>query len=126
MTRYDLFRKRLAPIAFVLALGLLVHEQCQGNQRLHATVVITAGSAEAQVRAIDAEVLVEGEVMGELHRRALEGTTIGDAKFDVTVPAADGFVKIDVEMVGETRHLTRKIHVEEGATIRLDLSSDLR
>lgn len=126
MTRYDLFRKRLAPIAFVLALGLLVHEQCQGKQRIHGVVVITAGEAEPKVKAIDAQVVVDGEVMGELHRHALDGTMIGDARFSVTLPAEDAFVKIDVEMVGETRHLTRRMHVEEGATVHLDLASDLR
>ena len=126
MTRYDLFRKRLAPIAFVLALGLLVREQCTGKQRIHGVVVITTGEAEAKVKAIDAQVVVDGEVMGELHRNALSGSMIGDARFNVTLPAEDAFLKLEVEMVGETRHLTRRLHVEEGATVSVDLSSDLR
>lgn len=126
MTRYDLFRKRLAPIAFVLALGLLVHEQCQGAQRIHGVVVITAGEAAAKVKSIGAQVVVDGEVMGELHRYAREGSPIGDARFNVTLPAEDAFLKLEIEMVGEMRHLTRRLHIDEGATVHLDLAPDLR
>ena len=126
MSRYDLFRKRLAPIAFVLALGLLIHEQCKGKQRIHATVVITTGSAEPQVLGLDARVLIGTELLGEVHRTRLDGMQIGEASFPVALPEADARVEIDVRTTDGTQHVVRSIHVEDNATVRIDLGSDLR
>ncbi|MGE0395903.1 MAG: hypothetical protein AB7T06_04170 [Kofleriaceae bacterium] len=126
MSRYDLFRKRIAPIAFILGMGLLVRETCQKEQRIHATIVIRAGEAEAKVKSIDAKVVVEGETLGELHREAAPGMRIGDARFEVALPEEDAQLIIDVDMEGGARHVLRRIHATEGATIDLDLSSDLR
>lgn len=126
LSRYDLFRKRIAPIAFILAMGLLIRQTCQGEQRVHATIVIDAGEAEAKVSAIDAKVIVQGETLGELHREAQPGMRIGKATFKVALPEEDGQVIIDVDMNGEKRHVLRRFHAAEGATVELDLSSDLR
>lgn len=126
MSRYDLFRKRIAPIAFILGMILLVRETCQKDERIHATIVIKTGEAEAKVKAIDAKMIVEGETLGELHREAQPGLRIGEARFDVALPQADGQVIIDVDMEGGSRHVLRRVHATEGATIELDLSSDLR
>lgn len=126
LSRYDLFRKRIAPIAFILAMGLLIRHTCQQEQRIHATIVISAGDAEPRVKSIDAKVIVQGETLGEMHREAQPGLRIGTAKFDVALPEEDGQVIIDVDLGTEKRHLMRRIHAAEGATIELDLSSDLR
>lgn len=126
MSRYDLFRKRIAPIAFVVAMALLVRETCQGEQRIHATIVVQAGDAEAKVQAIDARLYVNGESYGEVHRQAQPGLRIGAARFAVAMPEADGQLLIDVDLGTETRHVTRRVHAAEGATIEIDLSRDLR
>jgi hypothetical protein len=126
LSRYDLFRKRIAPIAFILALGLLIRETCQKDERIHASIVITAGEAEPRVKAIDAKVIVQGETYGELHREAAPGMRIGKAKIDVSLPEADGQVILDVDLGTEKRHVLRRIHASEGATIEIDLSTDLR
>jgi hypothetical protein len=126
VSRYDLFRKRIAPIAFIVAMGLLIRETCQGEQRIHATIVIGTGDAEPRVQAIDAQLIVNGEAYGEVHRRAQPGLRIGAARFAVAMPEADGELIIDVDLGTEKRHVMRRIHASENATIELDLSSDLR
>jgi hypothetical protein len=126
LSRYDLFRKRIAPIAFLLAMGLLIRQTCHGEQRIHATVVISAGDAEAKVTTIDAKVIVQGATLGELHREAQPGMRIGKATFVVALPEEDAQVIIDVDMNGDKRHVLRRIHAVEGATIDLELASDLR
>jgi hypothetical protein len=42
------------------------------------------------------------------------------------MPQEDGQVIIDVDLGTEKRHVMRRIHAAEGATIELDLSTDLR
>ncbi len=126
LSRYQMLRKRVAPIAFILGMGLLVRHTCQQEERIHATIVISAGEAEARVTALDAKVIVQGETLGTLHRDAQPGMRIGKASFAVALPEADGQVMIDVSLGAETRQVMRRIHAAEGATIELDLSADLK
>ena len=127
MTRYDVFRKRIAPLAFVLGLGLVIRESCHQAERYHATIVLDYGASEAKVRAVEAEVLVDGEAFGELHRNALPDYTIGATSFKVALPVKDAELRIDVD-VGEPsrRHLVRLIHAEEGSTVTVPLNAELR
>lgn len=127
MSRYDLFRKRIAPIAFIIALGLVIRQSCQQAERFHATIVLDYGTQEAKVRAVDARVLVDGESFGDLHRSALPNMTIGPTKFEVALPQRDAELQIDVD-VGEParRHIVRLIHAEENSTVTVPLADDLR
>lgn len=126
MSRYQLFRRRVAPFAFLLAMGLLIRESCQGAERTHATILLVLGEAEPRVRALDAELLVDGEVVGVLHRVAPPGLRIGTARFEVTMPRREGELRIDVDLGDHKRQLVRTIRAEEGATIEVPLADDLR
>ena len=37
MSKYDLFRRRIAPVAFLLALGLIAFDTCGKEERTRAT-----------------------------------------------------------------------------------------
>ncbi len=127
MSRYDLFRRRLAPIAFVLAMGLLIRESCQKQQRTHATIHVDLPAQKAQIAAIDADVVVGGDNFGHLHRAAAADLPI-DARpleFAVTLPDDDGEVRFDLELAsGAHKQIVRRFHASEGATIRFALSDD--
>lgn len=145
VSRYDLFRRRLAPIAFVLAMGLLIRESCQKQQRTHATIHVDLPAQKAQIAAIDADVVVgdksaggrtrssaggAAEVddnFGHLHRAAAADLPI-DARpldFAVTLPDDDGEVRFDLELAsGAHKQLVRRFHASEGATIRFTLTDD--
>jgi hypothetical protein len=127
VTRYDLFRKRIVPIAFVIVLGLIVRESCQQAERFHATIVLDYGEAEPRVRSVEARVLVGDEAFGELHRTAPPNHTIGPTKFEVALPAKDAELRLEVD-VGEParRKIVRLIHAEEGSTVTVPLAADLR
>lgn len=127
MSGYDLFRKRIAPIAFVIAIGLLVRESCQQAERFHATIVLDFGDAEPKVRAVDARVIVGDEEFGRLQRAAMPNMRIGVTKLEVALPAKDAELQIDLD-VGEPkpRHIVRLIHAEDGATVTVPLASELR
>lgn len=126
VSRYQLFRRRIAPIAFILAMGLLIRESCQGQERTRATIVLELGDAAAQVRQIDAELIVDGDVIGTFHRKALPGRPIGESKFETSMPTRDAKLQIDVDLGATQRRLVRSVHVaEDGATVRVPLASDL-
>lgn len=127
MTKYDVFRRRLAPIAFGLAIAFMAYQTCDQQQRTTATFVIDYGAAEPDVQAIEAQVWMNGEQVTELRRQALEGMSIGKTQFKASLPDTDGELRMDVELRGgEHRDLTRAIHVTEGGTVTVQIERDLR
>ena len=127
MTKYDLFRRRIAPIAFALALGFIAYDTCQKQQRTSATFVFDYGAAEPDVRSIEAEVWMNGEQVTQFRRVAPEGGMIGKTELRASLPDTDGELRIDVELVGGAHRDTRRvIHVAEGATVTIQLERDLR
>ena len=127
MTRQDLFRKRIAPILFFGLLGLIAYDfaRKQKHAGLKATVVIELGEARPRVRALEAELYVRGERVSEYKRAALPGSKIGECRFEASMPDADGELRITVDLGGEPRRLTRGVHVEDGATVRVNLAPEL-
>ena len=123
MTKYDLFRRRIAPIAFALAIAFISYDTCEKHERTSATIVIDYGAAERDVRAIEAEIWMNGEQVSQFRRSA----NIGKTQFKASLPDTDGELRIDVELTsGEHRIVKRAIHVTEGATVTIQLERDLR
>lgn len=127
VTRYDFFRKRIAPVAFLIVVGLIAYDTCDKQERTKATFVLDYGAAAADVKAVDAEIWMNDEQVTRFHREALEGMQIGVTKFQASLPDVDGEIRIDVDLGPKgRRELTRKIHIDEGATVTVPLERDLR
>lgn len=127
MSKYDLFRRRIAPVAFVLALGLIVYDTCQKHERTHATIVLDFGTAEPEVRAVEAEIWMNGEQVTQFRRAAPEGAYIGPARFETSLPDTEGELRVAVDLAsGARRNATKPLHLQEGATVTIRLERDLR
>ena len=125
MTKYDLFRRRIAPIAFGVAIVLMARQSCNKQQQEHATFVLDLGAARADARAVDAELWMHDGMVAELHVHALEGSPMRTPTFDAIVPANDGELRIDVDLPTVHRHVVRHVHVEDGATVTVPLADAL-
>jgi len=126
VTKYDLFRRRIAPIAFGLVLAFIAYDTCNKHERTRATVVLDFGSAGERVHAVEAEIWMNGEQVTQFRREA-QGRTIGRTEFKTSLPDHDGEIRIDIELTGgEHRPTTRKIHVDEGATVTVPLERELQ
>jgi hypothetical protein len=128
VTRYEFFRKRIAPVLFLGMVGLIAFDTCKKQERHHSTIVIDLGVAEARVKSIEADLIVENEPIGHFERRALSETRIGcPCRFETAMPKEDGTLKLTVELEGgERRMLTRHVRAIEGGTVTLQLASDLQ
>ena len=124
MTKTELFRRRIAPVLFGVAIALMARKSCH-EDRAHATFVLDMGAARADVRAIDAEFWVGDEVVAEIHRNALDGQTMPEPRFETSVPSVDGELRIDATLRGTKKHVVRRVHPEDGATITVRLGPDL-
>src|SRR5262245_64992157 len=85
VTRYDLFRRRIAPIAFLVVVGLIAYDTCESDRRNHATIAIELGAAEPRVTAVEAELVVGGTVVATFRRAALPGMKIGACRLEAGV-----------------------------------------
>jgi hypothetical protein len=119
VSRYELFRRRIAPIAFFLAIGLIVKDSCEKQARTHTTVELAFGASAASVRAVDIDVMAKDELVATFHRAALPGTSIGPCRFELALPGEDGELKIDVDRGGSHQRLTRRVHVIDGAKLEV-------
>jgi len=126
VTRYEFFRKRIAPVLFLGMVGLIAFDTCKKQERTHATIVIDLGDAEPRVRSIVAELVVEAEVIGNFERRALPDLRIGcPCKFETAMPAESGELRLVVDVDGKLRRITKQLHVIEGGKTTVKLGPDL-
>lgn len=126
MSRYDVFRRRIAPVAFVLAIGAMAYQSCNKHHRTDATFVLDFGAAAHQVHSVEADVWINDAPFSSFHRDALPGLDIGPTRFDVQLPSADAELRIDVDLGSSHRQIVRRVHVQDGAVIDVPLAYDLR
>ena len=121
----QLFKRRVLPIAFICGMAVLIQKTCNGQTRTHATIVLDLGAAASTVRSIDAELVVSSDSNAQFHRKALPELAIGPCQFEVSMPADDGELTIDVDLGTTKKHLVRRIHASDGATIQIPLGPEL-
>jgi len=127
VTRWDFIRRRIIPIAMIIVFALLAVETCNKQERTQVSFVIEYGAYAKDVRTIEAEVWMNGERVTSFRREAAEGAFIGKTRFEASLPDTSGELRIDATMTsGDAKHITRKLHVEEGQTVTFDLEPDLR
>lgn len=127
MSSYDRFRRRIAPVAFALALGFIAYDTCQKQERTEATIVLDFGDVEPTVRAVEAEIWMDGDPVTTYRREAQPGGLLGPARFDTSLPGTEGELRLTVDLGdGDQRQITRNLHVREGATMTVRLEHDLR
>lgn len=126
VTRRELFRRRIAPILFGVAIALMARKSCQGDSRTHATYVLNFGAAEPNVKTVDAELWMNDAQIAQFHRTAL-GAHIGPSKFEGSFPSNEGELRLDVELrTGIHKQFSRRVHSDENATVTVNLESDLQ
>ena len=129
MTRYELFRRRIAPALFFCLLGLIAYDACRKGQDagITGTVVIELGEAEPRVRELEAQLFVGGgdEPINRFRLVAPAGERIGPCRFKARMPAPDGELRFTIDLGDARRELSRAVHIEDGATVRIDLAADL-
>jgi hypothetical protein len=126
VTRYELFRKRIAPLLFLGMVGVIAYDACQKEERHHTTLVLDFGDAASDIREVNAEVFSGGDSMATFRREALPGGSIGPCRFETALPQEVAEVRIDVRLPTRTVVLTKTIRPIEGSTTTISLGDQLR
>ena len=129
MSRYDLFRRRIAPIAFFIAIALIARDSCEKNKRTHTTVELELADRDS-VRTVDVEVFAVsgshqnspvGDRVAAFHRAALTGASIGPVRLDLALAVDDAELRIDIDRGDQHQLVTRRVHVIEGSTTLISI-----
>lgn len=126
MTRYELFRKRIAPALFLCVVGLIAYDACNKQQRTHATIVLDFGAAAAEVREVNAELFSDGESIVVFQRTALPGGGIGPCRFETAMPADTGELQIDLRLATRMVSSRKLIRPLEGSVTTVPLEDLVR
>jgi hypothetical protein len=128
VTRYELFRKRIAPILFLGVVGLIAYDawKKEKDAAITGTVVLDFGEAAPRVREVEAQMFVRGRpIENNLRCVALTGMRIGDCRFQARMPEPDGELRISIDLGDARRQLKRGVHLEPGGTLRVELGPEL-
>ena len=124
MSRYDLFRRRIAPLAFFVAIALIARDSCEKDQRTHTTVELELAD-RASVRTVDVDVFAVGGGHGSsavgdrvatFHRAALTGAPIAPVRLELALADDDAELRIEIDRGDQHQLVTRRIHAIEGST----------
>jgi hypothetical protein len=126
VTRYEFFRRRIAPVLFLGMVGVIAYDACRNEERHHTTIVLDLGEAADDVREVNAEVFSGGESMATFHRAALEGSPIGPCRFEAAIREEIAEVRIDIRLPKRTVVVSKTIRPIEGSTTTLPLGDQLR
>ncbi len=124
-SRYDLFRKRLAPVALVVALAALGHETCGRSGSNDVTIELGFGTHAGEIRRVRADVFVDGEPDAWMEQAFGPDGADRPPRFRALVPEGHAVLRVDLVTASGARRVEHKLSPASGATLLVDLGADL-
>lgn len=123
---YDIFRKRVAPIAFLIGLVVLGTRTCS-TEMAEVELTFDFGSAAADVRSLRVDVFREGESIGAItfERHYGDDGAKSDPRVEATLDAGTYHVAFSVVMKDGRRRFDRTMTINDRAAVTLSLERDL-
>jgi hypothetical protein len=123
-SRYAKFRRRLAPVAVLIALGVLAHETCNKKEAARQTIELRFGDHAAEIRHLRADLMVDGVPVAHLER---DGAPDAQApmRFDAMIDGDDVRVMVDITTGAGPRRAERIITRQPGAIVVVELGPEL-
>jgi hypothetical protein len=114
-SRYDLFRRIVAPLALVAALGLLAHQTCGAEERAAVGFAVDLGDAAATVERVRVELWSEGAMVG-----SFEADADRPLRWRQPVPRDELEARIELTRAdGTVESVRRRVHAPSGAEVTI-------
>lgn len=122
----DTLRRRIAPVAFLLALALLASRTCQ-SEAVRVRIELDPGAASAEVRAVRVDVFRQGEdqSVAVFSRRYGEAGPDARPSFEAQLDPGTYELRIEVETPRGHRRLERTIEPRDASTVTIRLEREL-
>jgi hypothetical protein len=123
---YDLFRSRIAPVAFVIALILLATHTCQ-SEPASVTFYFDFGGRGAPVRVLEVEMLRgdDPEPVANFKEHFSSSRPASRSRWKLKLDGGTYRLRIRVETAVKTHRLERTVKVTDGAAITVPLADAL-
>jgi hypothetical protein len=123
---YQVVRKRIAPIAIILAFGLLIFETCSKQERIDVRFVLDLGGASETVSRVEVDVLdAEGEPLSTFTRERDAAGVMGNPAFDAVLSEREATLAIRLHVPGRVIRAERRIVTDEGAVVTVALADEI-
>ena len=117
-SRYNTFRRVLAPLGLALGIAFLAHQTCNKQENEDVTFVVDLGDDEAAVRHVRVDLFDDGESIGFFERDVAGAGTL---RWKQPVPDDELEATISLTLEdGRVVELRRSVHAEGGASVVLD------
>jgi hypothetical protein len=120
-SRYEWFRKRLALVAVIIAVLVLVHEAFKSKDVSRAQVELRFGAHAAEVEHVRARIMVDGEQVGDAERDfTADQSTI---RFPAELGGDRASIVVDLDTTRGHRRFEHAL--TRGDVVIVDLGPDL-
>ncbi len=120
----DALRKKLAPLAFLAALGVLAAQTCQ-TESASVTVRIELGAAAERVSRIRVDYFRDGQPIDVFLERAVDRMTGAAIEHEMTVPAGGYEARFRVNTAAGWHSFSRRIEIGARATVVVNVEDDV-
>lgn len=122
VTRYEMFRKRLAPIALIVAIGVLATQTCNKKQADRETIELRFGGHAAAIQRVRADVFVDDAPVAHVERDLARDPTT-PVRFPAVIDGGRARILVDLTTTHGPRRLSRTLTA--GELVIVDLGPDL-
>jgi len=122
VTRYEWFRKRLAPVALIVALAVLAQQTCDRKQAASEQIELRFGTHADEVQHVRADVLVGDTPVAHVERDLVADPST-PVRFPAVVDGERATIMIDMTTTRGPRRVTRTL--TPGDVVIVDVGSDL-
>ncbi len=120
-SRHRTFRRVIAPLAVVAALGLLWHQSCRDQENADVRFSLDFGDAAAAVRHVRADVWVDDASIGFYEQSFGEAGATTAPRWTQPVPRERVDVTVSVTRAdGSAYQVRRKVRAPGGAEVLID------
>ena len=124
-SRYQRFRRRFAPVALVLALGLVGYHEWSRRADQPDTIELRFGGHVREIRHVRADVLIDGAPRGDHFERDLASGYDAPVRFPAVLDGDHASVLVEVATATGLRRIERPIAPGSHGTIVVDLAPAL-
>jgi len=119
-SRYDSFRRYLAPLGLALGIAFLAHQTCRAEENAAVEFSVDLGETAPQVRHLRVDLWDDGTSVG-FYDRDVAGP--GSLRWQQVVPSPELEATISLTMDdGRVVEVRRKLHAAGGSHVRIDAS----
>jgi len=120
-SRYQVFRRVVAPIALIVALGVLAWDTCRKDERADVRFAMDFGDDAADIRQVRVDLWVGDDSIGYFETRFGDAGATAPVRWKQPVPRDEIDATVSLTLAdGQVVELRRRLHAPSGGEAVID------